>query len=617
MTPGAERTPRRPGDAPLGLHPIAGARNIVRRSLEPAAAACIDPLDPEEQRRLAEQPNKAGHDTRLSLPSALRRAPHSSPGHLRCAATPRNEKSTPRVRLGSERPLGERSAGAGTFQTIGARRPIGATVQARSGWSIPPRHSVRVPLPDSMGPTAHTLPLQHAHPQSGVALARSRATSRPGTPSSARAATARGLSRVSSSTAMESLLSSTMPIMRSSLLAPDRFPEPPQSPGNGVGKIPRSCSGPTIGMLSLGLSEGMRRMGLSEGTGIPRSMSLLALNRLASPVDEAARTQDDKTLIGLSLLEVQPDWAVSSAELELGERIGVGTFGIVFRARWRGVEVAVKQLRLSSSASSQQERERAFVCEMNIMAGLQHPNVAQFLGGCVERGHVSMVHELCLHSLHDVLHGHAVVHPSLLIPLALQLKWAREIALGVAYLHAQRPPVVHRDLKAGNVLVCKAWCAKLADFGAARVRASKHIETARTSGTSQWTAPELCLEDDYTQRPRFQQIESTLQSAQNIFLRDADADTWRVELPPISAGHAVSANGPGVYPSGVYPSGDGSDFGGLAERLLQALLARSRELLGEEALAFKEDRSRAQARPARDSADSTDVSGSDSDLDTG
>jgi len=597
------------------------------------------------------------------------------------------------VRLGSERPLGERSAGAGTFQTIGARRPIGATVQARSGWSIPPRHSVRVPLPDSMGPTAHTLPLQHAHPQSGVALARSRATSRPGTPSSARAATARGLSRVSSSTAMESLLSSTMPIMRSSLLAPDRFPEPPQSPGNGVGKIPRSCSGPTIGMLSLGLSEGMRRMGLSEGTGIPRSMSLLALNRLASPVDEAARTQDDKTLIGLSLLEVQPDWAVSSAELELGERIGVGTFGIVFRARWRGVEVAVKQLRLSSSASSQQERERAFVCEMNIMAGLQHPNVAQFLGGCVERGHVSMVHELCLHSLHDVLHGHAVVHPSLLIPLALQLKWAREIALGVAYLHAQRPPVVHRDLKAGNVLVCKAWCAKLADFGAARVRASKHIETARTSGTSQWTAPEvlrqqphderadaysfgillyelasrrmpyeqlaqqqvevgvitgkqprpdpapalaaldplppasvietvvglteLCLEDDYTQRPRFQQIESTLQSAQNIFLRDADADTWRVELPPISAGHAVSANGPGVYPSGVYPSGDGSDFGGLAERLLQALLARSRELLGEEALAFKEDRSRAQARPARDSADSTDVSGSDSDLDTG
>jgi len=73
------------------------------------------------------------------------------------------------VRLGSERPLGERSAGAGTFQTIGARRPIGATVQARSGWSIPPRHSVRVPLPDSMGPTAHTLPLQHAHPQSGVA----------------------------------------------------------------------------------------------------------------------------------------------------------------------------------------------------------------------------------------------------------------------------------------------------------------------------------------------------------------------------------------------------------------------------------------------------------------
>lgn len=204
----------------------------------------------------------------------------------------------------------------------------------------------------------------------------------------------------------------------------------------------------------------------------------------------------------LSLLKKPPPWAVPHSEILLIERIGIGSFGDVYRAAWRGRQVAVKKLRVDSANSAPEralERALAFVAEMMLMAPLQHPNIVPFLAGCLEHGRISMVHELCAHSLHDVLHTPSVFHTSLLLPLALQLRWAREIALGVAYLHAQEPPIVHRDLKPGNILMSNQWVPMITDFGAARLRERSHIETARI-GTCQWTAPEVLRQQPHDER---------------------------------------------------------------------------------------------------------------------
>lgn len=201
-------------------------------------------------------------------------------------------------------------------------------------------------------------------------------------------------------------------------------------------------------------------------------------------------------------LATRPGWAIAHAELSLLERIGIGSFGVVYRASWRGQPVAAKLLRNDRSHCApgrEGERAAAFVAEMQISAALRHPNVVRFLAGCLERGHVAMVHELCAHSLHDVLHTGGTVHVSLQLPLAVQLKWAREVALGVAYLHAHEPPILHRDLKPGNVLLSAGWVAKLADFGLARTCERACTEAARI-GTAQWTAPELLRQQPHDER---------------------------------------------------------------------------------------------------------------------
>lgn len=188
--------------------------------------------------------------------------------------------------------------------------------------------------------------------------------------------------------------------------------------------------------------------------------------------------------------------------MQLRERIGIGTFGIVYKARWSGHDVAVKKLRVDNSGGGHEQgsrRAHSFIQEMQMMASLQHAHIVRFLGGCLEQGQVSMVHELCRSSLHEVLHMPQPVHSSLVIPVSVQLKWAEEIALGLGYLHAQTPPVVHRDLKPGNVLLTDAWVAKIGDFGAARIREHIAIETARM-GTCQWTAPEVLRQQPHDER---------------------------------------------------------------------------------------------------------------------
>jgi serine/threonine protein kinase len=210
-------------------------------------------------------------------------------------------------------------------------------------------------------------------------------------------------------------------------------------------------------------------------------------------------------LSALSLLDSKPQWAVCSDEIEVRQRIGSGTFGIVYSGCWRRQRVAIKMLRVDHSRAPSEHGSRrnsriySFLSEMQLMADLNHPNVVRFLAGCLEQGHVSMVHELCVCSLHELLHTAAIVHGSLQLPLAVQLRWAREMALGVAYLHSQTPPVVHRDLKPGNVLLGDGWVAKISDFGAARLREQVVIETTRM-GTSQWTAPEVLRQQPHDER---------------------------------------------------------------------------------------------------------------------
>lgn len=171
-------------------------------------------------------------------------------------------------------------------------------------------------------------------------------------------------------------------------------------------------------------------------------------------------------------------------------KIGEGGFGPVFKGVLPdGKVIAVKQL---SSKSKQGNRE--FVNEIGMISALQHPNLVKLYGCCIEGKELLLVYEYMENnSLARALFGRE--------DQKLHLDWQTRkriclgIARGLAYLHEEsRLKIVHRDIKATNVLLDKDLNAKISDFGLAKLDEDEntHIST-RVAGTIGYMAPEYAM----------------------------------------------------------------------------------------------------------------------------
>ena len=97
--------------------------------------------------------------------------------------------------------------------------------------------------------------------------------------------------------------------------------------------------------------------------------------------------------------------------------------------------------------------------------------------------------EFCPQSLYDLLRQ--ARSP---LPLQQVLTIARQVALGLYYLHCCKPPVLHLDLKSANVLLDKHGIAKVCDFGLAHLKLGSDVRTDR-QGSPMWTSPEVLKGD--------------------------------------------------------------------------------------------------------------------------
>ena len=131
--------------------------------------------------------------------------------------------------------------------------------------------------------------------------------------------------------------------------------------------------------------------------------------------------------------------------------------------------------------------------QVKIWSNLRHPAVCSFMGTCVQRGLPAIVLEYLPGSLHDLLHkptsGKHKLRP---LSERVQVQIGREIATGVAYLHSEQ--LIHRDIKAANVLLDEHLHVKLADFGISTGFGPEH--TAET-GTYRYMAPEVIRHQQY------------------------------------------------------------------------------------------------------------------------
>ncbi|GAA0186920.1 hypothetical protein LIER_34208 [Lithospermum erythrorhizon] len=161
-------------------------------------------------------------------------------------------------------------------------------------------------------------------------------------------------------------------------------------------------------------------------------------------------------------------------------KIGEGGFGPVYKGvLGDGAIIAVKQL---SAKSKQGNRE--FVNEIGMISALQHQNLVKLHGCCIEGNQLLLIYEYMENnSLARALFGKEDQRLNLDWPT--RMKICIGIAKGLAYLHEEsRLKIVHRDIKATNVLLDKDLNAKISDFGLAKLDEddNTHIST-RIAGT--------------------------------------------------------------------------------------------------------------------------------------
>ncbi|CAD6337126.1 unnamed protein product [Miscanthus lutarioriparius] len=197
--------------------------------------------------------------------------------------------------------------------------------------------------------------------------------------------------------------------------------------------------------------------------------------------DRSTGTESARSEIALDeIAEFEIQWE----ELTLGERVGLGCFGEVYRGEWHGTEVAVKKF-LQQDISTDALEE--FRTEVGIMRRLRHPNVVLFMGAVTRVPHLSIVTEfLPRGSLFRLIH-----RPNNQLDEKRRLRMALDVARGMNYLHNCTPVVVHRDLKSPNLLVDKNWVVKVCDFGLSRMKHSTFLSSRSTAGTAEWMAPEV------------------------------------------------------------------------------------------------------------------------------
>ncbi|MGW3263970.1 protein kinase domain-containing protein [Streptomyces sp. NPDC001056] len=177
---------------------------------------------------------------------------------------------------------------------------------------------------------------------------------------------------------------------------------------------------------------------------------------------------------------------------ELLEQFGHGGMGDV----WRGYDavldrpVAVKLIRPQAVASPHlaEEFERRFRREARITARIQHPGVPQVYDAVLDESYEQL---FLVMELVDGVPLTAYVHPERPLPVSWAVAVAAQVATVLSYAHDV--PVVHRDLKPGNILVARDGTVKVLDFGIAailRTDVTKLTATGSPIGTHQYMAPE-------------------------------------------------------------------------------------------------------------------------------
>ena len=205
-------------------------------------------------------------------------------------------------------------------------------------------------------------------------------------------------------------------------------------------------------------------------------------------------------------------------------KIGEGGYGPVYKSYLDHTPVAIKVLRPDAAQGRSQ-----FQQEVEVLSCIRHPNMVLLLGACPEYG--CLVYEYMANgSLDDHLfrRGNTPV-----LPWQLRFQIAAEIGTGLLFLHQTKPePLVHRDLKPGNILLDRNFVSKISDVGLARL-VPPSVADSVTQYLMTSTAGTFCYIDPEYQQTGMLGIKSDIYSLGIMLLQIITAK------PPMGLTHYV------------------------------------------------------------------------------
>ncbi|BAT01981.1 cysteine-rich receptor-like protein kinase 10 isoform X2 [Oryza sativa Japonica Group] len=194
------------------------------------------------------------------------------------------------------------------------------------------------------------------------------------------------------------------------------------------------------------------------------------------------------TLLSLASLQVATD------NFHESNKIGEGGFGAVYKGILHGQEVAVKRMAKGSNQGLEELKN-----ELVLVAKLHHRNLVRLVGFCLDEGERLLIYEYMSNKSLDTFLFDAEQKRKL--DWAVRFKIIEGIARGLQYLHQDsQKKIVHRDMKASNILLDADMNPKIGDFGLARLFGQDQTRevTSRIAGTFGYMPPEYVLRGQYS-----------------------------------------------------------------------------------------------------------------------
>ncbi len=182
------------------------------------------------------------------------------------------------------------------------------------------------------------------------------------------------------------------------------------------------------------------------------------------------------------------------------KRKGEGSYGTVYEVMVDGVPRIAKQLHSVLIAPDVRRDEKRgiyarFYEECLLLSELDHSNIVKFVGIHFGSTNVEFDVSLVMEKLDTDLDKYLSNNKN--VPIDQKLSILLDVTTGLLYLHTKNPPVVHRDLTTGNVLLSKDLKAKIADFGVSRIMnisPNRLASQTKCPGTLAYMPPEALQE---------------------------------------------------------------------------------------------------------------------------